>query len=41
MAISVGNTHLHTSKVAKIDYNKILDIQKITKLPSLRTHFVT
>ena len=33
MAISVGNTHLQTSKVAKIDYNKILDIQKITKLP--------
>ena len=33
MAISVGNTHLQTSKVAKINYNKILDIQKITKLP--------
>ncbi len=33
MAISVGNTHLQTSKVAKIDYKKILDIQNITKLP--------
>ncbi len=33
MAISVGNTHLQTSKVAKIDYNKILEIQNITKLP--------
>ena len=33
MAISVGNTHLQTSKVAKIDYKKILDIQKITKIP--------
>ena len=33
MAISVGNTHLQTSKVARIDYNKILEIQKITKLP--------
>ena len=33
MAISVGNTHLQTSKVAKIDFNKILEIQKITKLP--------
>ena len=33
MAISVGNTHLQTSKVAKINFNKILDIQKITKLP--------
>ena len=33
MAISVGNTHLLTSKVAKIDYNKILEIQTITNLP--------
>jgi len=33
MAISVGNTHLQTSKVAKIDFNKILEIQNITKLP--------
>ena len=33
MAISVGNTHLQTSKIAKIDVNKILDIQKITKIP--------
>ena len=33
MAISVGNTHLQTSKIAKINYQKILDIQKITRLP--------
>jgi len=33
MAISVGNTHLQTSKVAKIDFNKILEIQNITNLP--------
>tara|TARA_Y100000590_G_scaffold205973_1_gene233493 strand:+ start:43 stop:885 length:843 start_codon:yes stop_codon:yes gene_type:complete len=33
MAISVGNSHLQTSKIAKIDYNKILEIQTITKLP--------
>ena len=33
MAISVGNTHLQTSKVANIDFKKILDIQKITTLP--------
>ena len=33
MAISVGNTHLQQSKIAKIDYNKILKIQKISKLP--------
>ena len=33
MAISVGNTHLQTSKIAKINYQKILDIQNITKLP--------
>jgi fructose-bisphosphate aldolase class II len=33
MAISVGNTHLQTSKVAKIDINKILNIQKITNIP--------
>ena len=33
MAISVGNTHLQTSKVAKIDFHKILEIQKITNLP--------
>ncbi len=33
MAISVGNTHLQTSKIAKIDYNKILQIEKKTKIP--------
>ena len=33
MAISVGNTHLQTSKIAKINYQKILEIQSITRLP--------
>ena len=33
MAISVGNTHLQTSKIAKIDFQKILEIQNITNLP--------
>ena len=33
MAISVGNTHLQTSKIAKINYQKILEIQNITNLP--------
>ena len=33
MAISVGNTHLQTTKKAKIDYEKILMIQKKTKIP--------
>jgi fructose-bisphosphate aldolase class II len=33
MAISVGNTHLQTSKVAKININKINEIQTITKIP--------
>ena len=33
MAISVGNTHLQTSKVAKIEINKIKEIQNITKIP--------
>ena len=33
MAISVGNTHLQTSKIAKINYPKILEIQNITNLP--------
>ena len=31
MAISVGNTHLQTSKIAKIDINKIIDIQNVCK----------
>ena len=33
MAISVGNTHLQTSKIAKIDINKIKNIQNVTKIP--------
>jgi len=33
MAISVGNTHLQTSKIANINYQKILEIQNITNLP--------
>jgi len=33
MAISVGNTHLQTSKIAKIDINKIKAIQGVTKIP--------
>ena len=33
MAISVGNTHLQTSKIAKINYEKILEIQNTTSLP--------
>ena len=33
MAISVGNTHLQTSKIAKIYFDKILEIQNITNLP--------
>ena len=33
MAISVGNTHLQTSKIAKINYQKILEIQNVTSLP--------
>ena len=33
MAISVGNTHLQTSKIAKIDINKIKQIQTVTKIP--------
>ena len=33
MAVSVGNTHLQTKKIAKIDIKKILEIQKFTKIP--------
>ena len=33
MAISVGNTHLQTSKIAKIDIDKIKEIQTFTKIP--------
>ena len=33
MAISVGNTHLQTNKIAKIDISKIKAIQSLTKVP--------
>ena len=33
MAISVGNIHLQTNKIAKIDINKIKDIQNVTNIP--------
>ena len=33
MAISVGNTHLQESQVAKINFDKIIEIQKLTNLP--------
>ena len=33
MDVSVGNTHLQTKKIAKIDIKKILEIQKFTKIP--------
>ena len=33
MAISVGNTHLQTIKIAKIDINIIKNIQNVTKIP--------
>ena len=33
MAISVGNTHLQISKKAKINFNKIKLLEKITKIP--------
>ena len=33
MAISVGNVHLQTRKIAKIDINKIKDIETVTKIP--------
>ena len=33
MAISVGNTHLQTKKIAKIEINKIIDIQNVCKIP--------
>lgn len=33
MAISVGNTHLQTSKLAKINISKIMDIQSVTNIP--------
>ena len=33
MAISVGNTHLQTTKIANIDIKKIRDIQSVTQIP--------
>jgi len=33
MAISVGNTHLQTNKIAKINIEKIKQIQKLTSIP--------
>ena len=33
IAISVGNTHLQTNKIAKIDIKKIVDIQNVTNIP--------
>ena len=33
MAISVGNTHLQTKKIAKIEISKIVDIQNVCKIP--------
>ena len=33
MAISVGNTHLQINKIAKIDINKIINIQNTTNIP--------
>ena len=33
MAISVGNTHLQTKKIAKIDFDKIKLIENITNIP--------
>ena len=33
MAISVGNTHLQTSKIARININKIKEIQRVAKIP--------
>ena len=33
MAISVGNTHLQEHQVAKINFEKIIEIQKLTNLP--------
>lgn len=33
IAISVGNTHLQTNKIAKIDIKKIIDLQNVIKIP--------
>ena len=33
MAISIGNTHLQTKKIAKIDFDKIREIENVTNIP--------
>ena len=33
MAVSVGNTHLQTNKIAKIDLDKVKEIQNSTSIP--------
>ena len=33
MAVSVGNTHLQTNKIAKIDLDKVKEIQKSISTP--------
>ena len=33
IAISVGNSHLQTKKIAKIDFNKIVAIENVTNSP--------
>ena len=33
MAISIGNTHLQTTKIAKIDFNKLKEIENVTNIP--------
>ena len=33
MAISIGNTHLQTEKIAKIDFNKLKEIENVTNIP--------
>ena len=33
IAISVGNTHLQTNKIAKIDIKKIIDLQNVINIP--------
>ena len=33
MAISIGNTHLQTKKIAKIDFNKLKEIENVTNIP--------
>ena len=33
MAISIGNTHLQTIKIANIDFNKLKEIENVTNIP--------